>query len=161
MFRRLARIKQVIPEEECIEILKKEKRGVLSLLGDDDYPYGVPINHLYLEEDGCLYFHGAKKGHRIDAMMKHDKVSFCVFGEGESDETLEPFWALRFRSVIVFGRLEVVEDHERAVEIARQLSYKFTDDESYIDHEVKIFGQAAFCIRLRPEHICGKTVIEK
>ena len=161
MFRRLARIKQVIPEEECIEILKKEKRGVLSLLGDDDYPYGVPINHLYLEEDGCLYFHGAKKGHRIDAMMKHDKVSFCVFGEGESDETLEPSWALRFRSVIVFGRLEVVEDHERAVEIARQLSYKFTDDESYIDHEVKIFGQAAFCIRLRPEHICGKTVIEK
>ena len=161
MFRRLARIKQVIPEEECIEILKREKRGVLSLLGDDDYPYGVPINHLYLEEDGCLYFHGAKKGHRIDAMMKHDKASFCVFGEGESDETPDPAWALRFKSVIVFGRMEVVEDHDRAVEISRQLCYRFTDDESYIEHEINVFGKAVFCVRLRPEHICGKTVLEK
>ena len=161
MFRRLARIKQVIPEEECIEILKRERRGVLSLLGDDDYPYGVPINYLYLEEDGCLYFHGAKKGHRIDAMMKHDKASFCVFAESENDETPDPSWALRFQSVIVFGRMEVVEDGERAVEISRQLCYKFTDDESYIEHEISVFGKAVFCVRLRPEHICGKTVMEK
>lgn len=161
MFRPLARIKQIIPEEECIEILKREKRGVLSLLGDDDYPYGVPINHHYLEEDGCLYFHGAKKGHRIDAMMRHDKASFCVFGDGESDATLNPPWAKRFKSVIVFGHLDVVEDRDRAIEISRQLCYKFTDDESYIDHEIKVSGQAVFCIRLRPEHISGKTVLEK
>lgn len=45
MFREMARKKQLISEEECIELLKKEPRGVLSVLGDDDYPYGMPLNH--------------------------------------------------------------------------------------------------------------------
>ena len=45
MFRKMARIKEQIPEEECVEILKTRLRGVLSLLGDEDYPYGIPINH--------------------------------------------------------------------------------------------------------------------
>ena len=68
MFRKMLRFKQQIPEEECIEILKKEPRGVLSVLGDDDYPYGMPINHFYCEEDGKLYFHTGMKGHRTDAI---------------------------------------------------------------------------------------------
>ena len=54
MFRKMLRFKQQIPEAECIKILKEEPRGVLSVLGDDDYPYGMPINHFYCEEDGKL-----------------------------------------------------------------------------------------------------------
>ena len=60
MFREMVRKKQQLPETECIEILKREKRGVLSLLGDDDYPYGIPLNHYYNETDGKLYFHSGK-----------------------------------------------------------------------------------------------------
>ena len=78
MFRKMLRFKQQIPETECIRILKEEPRGVLSVLGDDDYPYGMPINHFYCEEDGKLYFHTGMKGHRNDAIRRHDKVSFCV-----------------------------------------------------------------------------------
>ena len=44
-----------ISEEECIRILKEEPRGVLSMLGDDGYPYGIPISHYYSEEDGKIY----------------------------------------------------------------------------------------------------------
>ena len=62
MFRRMARIREQIPEEECVKILKTQLRGVLSVLGDDDYPYGIPINHYYCEEDGKIYFHGGTKG---------------------------------------------------------------------------------------------------
>ncbi len=67
MFRKMLRFKQQISQEECIEILKEEPRGVLSVLGDDDYPYGMPINHFYCEEDGKLYFHTGMKGHSMTA----------------------------------------------------------------------------------------------
>lgn len=88
MFRKMARYRQQIAEEECIEILKKEPRGVLSVLGDDDYPYGLPINQFYCEEDGKLYFHSGKKGHKIDAINRHDKASFCVYDQGFRREVL-------------------------------------------------------------------------
>ena len=57
VFRKMRRFKQQISEEECREVLNNAKRGVLSLLGEDGYPYGLPINHWYCEEDGKLYFH--------------------------------------------------------------------------------------------------------
>ena len=69
----MRRIKQQITREECIRILKEEPRGILSMLGDDGYPYGIPLNHWYCEEDGKIYFHGAKTGHKIDAITNYDK----------------------------------------------------------------------------------------
>ena len=74
--------KQQISEEECIRILSSEKRGVLSMMGEDGYPYGIPLNHWYNPEDGKLYFHGAKTGHKIDAIKANDKVSYCVYDAG-------------------------------------------------------------------------------
>ncbi len=158
MFRKMARIREQIPNEECIEILKTQLRGVLSVLGDDDYPYGFPINHYYCEEDGKLYFHGGTKGHRIDAMRNHGKASFCVLDEGRPEQ--EGGWALRFRSVIVFGRLEEVEDHNRAIEITRALCHKFTSDEEYIEKEIENAGARTMVVCLTPEHMTGKTVLE-
>ena len=158
MFRKMARIREQIPNEECIEILKTQLRGVLSVLGDDYYPYGIPINHYYCEEDGKLYFHGGTKGHRIDAMRSHGKASFCVLDEGRPEQ--EGSWALRFRSVIVFGRLEEVEDHDRAIEITRALCHKFTSDEEYIEKEIENAGARTMVVCLTPEHMTGKTVLE-
>ncbi|MBR6060592.1 MAG: pyridoxamine 5'-phosphate oxidase family protein, partial [Spirochaetales bacterium] len=73
MFRSMRRFKQQISDAECIEILKNEKRSVLSLIGDDGYPYGIPLNHFYDERDGKIYFHGAKEGHKIDAIKANPK----------------------------------------------------------------------------------------
>ena len=157
-FRPMARAKQALSEEECIRILEREKRGVLSLLGDGGYPYGVPINHWYCPEEGRLYFHSGPTGHKIDALRRDARASFCVMDEG----TPEPEdWALNFRSVIVFGRLELVEDHEKALEISRQISYKFTQDKAYIEEEVRNSGARVLCFALVPEHISGKRVHEK
>ena len=45
MFRELTRKAKAATREECLRLLETEKRGVLSVLGDDGYPSGVPINH--------------------------------------------------------------------------------------------------------------------
>ena len=157
MFREMLRKKQQLPEEECIEILKNELRGVLSVIGDDDYPYGMPINHFYCEEDGKIYFHSGRKGHKIDAMKSHDKASFCVYDQGFRREGE---WALNIRSVIVFGRIEFIEDREKIYEIARHLSHKFTDDEEYIEREIVRSGPGTLMFALVPEHMTGKLVNE-
>ena len=157
MFREMLRKKQQLTDAECIEILKNEPRGVLSMLGDDGYPYGVPINHYYCEADGRIYFHGGKKGHRIDAVRQHDKVSFCVYDQGWREDG---DWALHIRSVIVFGRIELIEDRETVYESSRQLGYKFTNDEAYIAHEIEKSGPGTLLLALTPEHMTGKLVKE-
>lgn len=157
MFREMRRGHQAFSEEECIEILKKEKRGVISVIGDDGYPYGTPINHYYNEEDGKLYFHSGKVGHRIDAMKACDKVSFCVFSEDGRDPGS---WVLHFKCVHIFGRVEFIEDIDAIEDMCRRLSHKFTDDEAYIDKEVEGFLKATSCYALTIEHMTGKNITE-
>ena len=157
MFRKMVRFKQQIGEEECLRILKEEKRGVLSVLGDDGYPYGMPVNHYYCEEDGTIYFHGGFKGHKIDALRRCDKASFCVYDEGYREEG---DWALHIKSVIVFGRVEFIEDRETIYRLSAELSRKFTQDEAYIQGELDRSGPRTLMFALVPEHMTGKLVKE-
>lgn len=157
MFRELVRKKQQISQEECIQILKNKKRGVLSVHGDDGYPYGMPLNHYYCEEDGKLYFHSGMTGHKIDALRQNSKVSYCVYDEGYRKEGE---WALNIRSVILFGRIEFLEDREKIYEISRKLSYKFTDDTAYIEREIEHSGPRTLMFALTIEHMTGKLVNE-
>ena len=153
----MVRKKQQLPREEAIELLKKEPRGILSLLGDDGYPYGVPIDHWYNEEDGRIYFHSAREGHKVDAIRGCNKASFCVCDEGCR---IPGDWALNIRSVIVFGRIHIVQDHGKALELTRQLSYKYTQDEAYIQKEIDAYGSELLVFALEPEHITGKITKE-
>lgn len=157
MFRELVRKRQALSQEECIKILKEEPRGVLSVLGDEGYPYGTPLNHWYCEDNGHLYFHSGMSGHRIDALKRCDKVSFCVYDQGYRKEG---DWALYIKSVIIFGRMRPVEDHEEAMEICRKLSCKFTGDEEYIRNEILHAGPRTLVYELIPEHMTGKLVHE-
>lgn len=157
MFREMARKKQSLEMSEMIKILNSEKRGVLSVHGDHGYPYGLPINFWYNEENGCLYFHSGKKGHKVDAIASNNKVSFCVYDEGFRKDGE---WALNIRSVIVFGKMRMVENSEEAIEIYRKLSLKYTSDIDYIDSEIEKFSKVTLCYELQPEHITGKIVNE-
>ena len=157
MFRELVRKNKMLSMEECIEVLKTENRGGLSVLGDDDYPYGMPMNHWYHEEDGKIYFHCGKVGHRLDALMKHDKVSFCTYDQGYRKDGE---WAWNVKSVIVFGRIEIIDDMDKIADITTKLSYKFTQDEEYIKREIEVSGPNTLLLQLTPEHICGKLVTE-
>ena len=124
MFRPMRRIKQQVSQEECIRVLRTVPRGVLSVIGDDGYPYGVPLDHLYCEEEGKIYFHCAKEGHKLDAITKCDKASYCVMDEGFRREGE---WALNITSVISFGRISVVTDEDKKLKICTDLCRKFTD----------------------------------
>ena len=157
MFRELFRINQKLDDAECIAILKAEPRGILSVNGDDGYPYGMPMNHWYNDADGKIYFHSGKTGHKIDAMLRDSKASFCVLDQGTKKDG---DWALTFRSVIVFGRIELIEDQGKTNEISRLLSYKFTSDEKYIAEEIERSGKNTLLFALVPEHITGKLVKE-
>ena len=159
MFREMRRFKQQITEEECIQILTKQPRGVLSMLGDDNYPYGIPLDHWSCEENGKLYFHCAKTGHKLDAVREHDKVSYCVMDDGFRKEG---DWALNIRSVVIFGRIRVVDDADDELKrkIATGLCRKFTDDEEFLKKELtNALPRAAF-LELTPEHMTGKLVNE-
>lgn len=157
MFRKMRRFKQQIADSECVEILKNEPRGVLSVLGDDGYPYGVPMDHWYSEKDGKLYFHCAKEGHKLDAIKNCDKVSFCVTDEGYRKEGE---WALNIRSVIVFGRMREVTDDEKKREICTCICRKFTDDGAYLEKEMNNAFSRVCCLELDIEHRTGKLVNE-
>ncbi len=157
MFRKMRRFKQQISNEECIELLKNEKRGVLSVIGENGYPYGIPLNHFYDEKDGKLYFHGAKEGHKLDAIKACNKVCYTVFDKGYRREGE---WALNVKSVVVFGEIALVSDAEKAKEICTELCRKFTDDEEYLEYEIKNSLPRVQCLELTPQHITGKLVNE-
>ena len=157
MFRKMRRVGQQISDDECREILRTEKRGVLSLIGDEGYPYGIPLDHWYCEENGRIYFHGAKEGHKIDSIKKCDKASYCVYDEGY---TKPGEWALNIKSVIVFGRIRLVTDKDKEREICTRLVQKFTDDEDFLEKELRNSLARVQCLELIPEHITGKLVNE-
>ena len=159
-FRSMRRFKQGMIREECAEILKNEKRGVLSVIGDGGYPYGVPLNYYYDEERDSIYFHSAIEGHKIDAMNACDKVCFTVFEkEGVIDE--EDDWSYHLGSVIAFGRASEITDDEEKTRAARLFGAKYFPTKEELDYEM---GNAYSRVRMtaiKIEHMSGKRVHEK
>lgn len=158
MFRELTRIKQKLNMAECIRILSEQTRGVLSVNGENGYPYSMPMNHFYNGEDGCIYFHTGKKGYRTDCVKSNGKACFCVYTDGERKENE---WAFTVKSVIVFGEIEIVESLQTVIDVTRKLCYKFTQDSEYIENEISNHAKNTILLRLKPKHVCGKTVKEE
>lgn len=155
MFRDLTRKKQMISLIECKEILKQEVRGVLAVNGDDGYPYALPINFYFDEANNKIYFHSGKIGHKLDAIANSDKVSFCVYDKGYHKDG---HWSLNIRSVIIFGRIHIVEDWSD--ELMVDFCKRFTDDADYIYSEIEKFRSNTKVLCLEIEHITGKLVNE-
>lgn len=156
-FSPLTKYKKALPREECLAILRGEKRGVLCVVGEEGYPYGSPLNHWYEEEEDCLYFHCGRYGHRLRALASCDKASFCVVDKGRPTPG---DWAETFRSVIVFGRVQVVDDPGEVTRITRRLCGKFTHDQGYIEEEIRKYLKATLLLRMDIRHMTGKWVVE-
>lgn len=156
MFRKMRRIGQEIPKEECEEILTNEPRGVLALLGDDDYPYAIPMSHVYV--DGKIYFHGAQEGHKNDAVKRHQKVSYCVMDKGVK---AEDSWWYTFKSVIVFGRIKTLTDRDEKIEKLTHLGDKFFPTHEETVDEINRLLDRTEVFEITIEHMSGKIVKEK
>lgn len=157
MFREMRRFKQAVSEEECKNILKTEKRGVLSLVGDDGYPYGVPINFYYDETENKLYFHSAKTGHKIDAIKSCDKACFTVWNTGFQKDG---DWAWNVTSVIAFGRAELASG-AAVMDKLRSLALKYYPTAEEVDAEMAKDADRVQMIALNIESLTGKLVNEK
>lgn len=155
MFRSMRRAKQQLPAQECIAILQQQPRGVLAIHGEDGYPYALPMNHWY--EDGKLYFHGAKVGHKIDALQADARVSFCVMDEGYR---AQGDWALNIKSVIVFGKMRKVEDAQTACEMMRKLGMKHYPSAQSVEQEMRESMHHVQILALTIDHMTGKLVKE-
>lgn len=157
MFRPMRRTKQEVSREECVRILTDEKRAVLSVNGDDGYPYGVPVNFWYDAEADRIYFHCAKSGHKLDAMTANDKVCFTVWNSGYQKED----WSYYVTSVIVFGRARVMTDETEMREKIRKFGMKYYPSAEEVDEEIrKDFARVNF-IEISIDHMTGKLVHEK
>ena len=155
-FREMRRKRQQLSEEESIAILQKATAGTLALLGDNGYPYAVPISYVYA--DGRLYFHSALSGHKVDAIRKCDKASFCVI---EQDEVHPEKYTTFFRSVIAFGRIHIVEDETEKHETARMLCNRYNhNQEEALQKELESGLSRMLMIRFDIEHLTGKEAIE-
>ena len=157
MFRQMRRKNQILSQEESIAILQNGTTGTLAVLGDDDYPYAVPINYFY--ENNKIYFHGAKAGHKIDAIKKHNKVSFCVVAQ---DDIITEKFTTYFKSVIAFGTARIIEDDAEKRSAIEKLTVKFTPDQTEqkrseaIEKEFPALGMVEMTI----EHMTGKQALE-
>ncbi len=156
MFRQMRRKKQELSHEECVHILTNEPRGFLALLGDDDYTYSIPMSHVYV--DGKIYFHGAKEGHKNDAIKKHNKISYCVMDKGIK---AKDSWWYTFRSVIVFGTIRILTDEDEKIEKLTYLGDKFFPTHEETVDEISRLLDRTEVFEITPEHMTGKLVREK
>lgn len=159
MFRDMRRKRQAMSEADCFEILRRGEWGVLGVQGDDGYPYTVPLNYVVL--DGRLYFHSAREGHKIDALRRCDKVSFCVV---DRSDLVPAEITTYFRSVIVFGRLRIVDNQEGRSRALAALVDSLAGSESEESRHAEIdrcwMRDNVEILELVPEHVSGKQAIE-
>lgn len=156
MFREMRRNRQLLPEEESIAILENGTSGVLALSGDSGYPYAVPMSYVY--NDRKLYFHSALNGHKIDAIRRNGLASFCVIAQ---DVVMPAEFTTRFRSVIAFGRIRIIDEPVEKRRTAELLAAKYDPDNlGNLDREMEKGFDRMCMIELEIEHLTGKEAIE-
>ena len=156
VFREMRRKKQVLSQKEVEDILHKGTSGVLALLGDNDYPYAVPISYVY--DDGKVYFHSAKSGHKIDAIQRTEKASFCVI---DKDLVVPEEYTTYFRSVIAFGKIRVIEDDREKRAAIEKLAIKYAPEDTAANRDDAISrgGNLICMLEMKIDHITGKEAI--
>ncbi len=158
MFEEVRKKHRALSRDEALRILSETRRGVLSLVRDDGYPYGVPINHYFDPEAMKIYFHGDLRGSRISCAEREQRASYCAFQERKTEEK---HWYKTFESVIVFGKLSFISERERKAEIVRKLTRGFTEDMKQFEEEIERGIGRTSVIEMSIEHITGKFIEEK
>ena len=156
MPREMRRKKQELSQSECIAILERGTSGVLAVLGDDGFPYAVPLS--YVCDEGRLLFHCAPAGHKLDAIERCAKASFCVV---DKDDVVAAEYTTYFRSVIAFGRARIIRDEADRRQALELLAAKYTpdDEEGRLQEVDKLIGRTCM-VELSIEHLSGKQAIE-
>ena len=157
MFPAMRRKKQLLSQEETAAVLARGSSGVLALAGENGYPYAVPLSYVY--DGGRLYFHCARSGHKLDAIRRCEKASFCVI---DQDQIVPEEYTSYFRSVIAFGRVRILEDEGEKRAAIEKLALRYAPEDSPERRERAIQRDwAPLCLlEMSIEHLTGKEAIE-
>lgn len=158
MFRDIRKKKNQISTEAAEQLLREARRGILAVNGREGYPYAIPINYYYDREAQKIYFHGARAGHKAEAIRACDKVCFTVYG-GEFYKN--GHWAPYVQSVLVYGRCRLVEDIAVTEARVRELAMKYYPSAEEVEAEIAKDLRAVQLYEITVEHMTGKQVHEK
>ena len=157
MFRPMRRYKQQLPDDRVREIIQNGKRATFAVTGDDGYQYAFPVNYLYDAEQNCIYIHGAKEGHKVDAIRRDQRGCFNVYEEVGLDEAGRAWY---LDSVTAFGRFHFIEDDAEKIAILRAIVEKYP----VVDDSERMIREGlprCVCLRFAIEHMTGKHVHEQ
>lgn len=151
MFREMRRKRQLLPQEEALAILTRASSGVLAAAGDGGYPYAVPLSFVYRE--GKLYFHCAKSGHKLDALRRCPKASFCVV---DQDQVVPEKYTTLYRSVVAFGTVRILTEEAEIRRAAACLGEKYNPGGEGLQQEIDREFPALCMLEFTIEHLTGK-----
>ena len=155
MFPRMRRFKQQLTQEECTAILQNGKEMVLAVLGNDGYPYTIPLNYVY--HNGKICFHCAKSGHKLSAIQNCSKVSCCII---DKNDIVSDKLTTYYKSVIVFGKAKILSEQTEIIHSAEILGLKYNHHSDFVHREIEKFIDTLCCVEITPEHITGKQAKE-
>lgn len=156
MFPKMRRIKQQLDSSEVLDILKSNTTCTLALIGENGYPYSLPVSYCY--DEGNIYFHCAKVGHKIDCIKNCDRVSLSVI---EHDEIIEEKFTDKYKSVVVFGKAEITDDEKEIRRLCRKMCAALCPNVSDgVEEEIERFIEQTAVVKITIEHMTGKEGLE-
>ena len=127
--------KEITSLEELETIIRQATICRLGLC-DQARPYIVPLNFGY--NAGCLYFHSAAAGKKMDLLRKNPHVCF-EFDEdcGLVPATTACHWSMRYRSVIGYGTAHFLADPSEKREALGIIMQQYTEGKhDYLSDEI-------------------------
>ena len=158
MFREMRRKSKAVGDVDAKALLHNARIGILAVNGDGGYPYAVPVNYLYDEATDRIIFHGARAGHKADALNASDRVCFTVYG---NEVVKKESWAPFVQSVVAFGRCRPLQKPDEALDALTQLALKYYPNMDAVDREIQKSGEAVCVFEIQIEHMRGKEIQEK
>lgn len=152
----LRRNDKQISDDEARALLTGAEYGILSTVGSDGQPYGVPLNYVF--KNNTIYFHCALLGHKLENIQANPKVSFCVVGD---TKVLPAEFSTNFISTVAFGVASEAQGEERYDGLLWLLE-KYSPD--YIDEGRKYIeklDKSTKLIKVEVQHIRGKQAPAK
>ena len=142
----MRRADKEIKDKAKLDKILQETDFVTLALSKGDEPYAVAISHSYDPEAGCLYFHCASEGRKLDYMRANPVVSgLALIDHGYSEGNCTH----RYVSAVFNGRIQFIEDIEGKRKVLKHM----------IEKQDK--NPAALLARLTNADSLSKTVVGK
>ena len=126
-------------KQELEDIIRKCQFCNLAMVDDKNMPYVLPMNFGY--EADTIFLHGSRTGRKNDVLRNNPNVCLSFSTDHELryvNEDVACSWAMRYRSVLVFGKVEFVDEPDEKIRGLNVIMSNYSDREfTYNDPAVK------------------------